>query len=679
MKPLQFSRSAWAVLVLGTLGFTGFRLAQLLRYGDAALLEGHRWDWARAFWMGTRFDFKVLAVMVLALLVPASLVALPRITRKAGAWLQQVAVVALFFTANFAAASQHFYYGFYGTPFTPIVFGLYEDDTWAVLASIWSHFPVVLATAGVIVLSALQSGLVSRFTRAGEVAEPPSSTTLAYTLATVLALALLARGSLGTFPLNREDATVAPDPFVNNLVRNAPQTLYDAFMDRQDEITITENPAQRLPAYGFGTLDELARTLGVPGGAPRDLEAFVFRRTRHNPWLAAHPPHVVFALLESWGAHQLEFNSPQTDVAGAMTKHLRRDVLFRNFFPAQNGTHPTLEALLLNSPLTPLTQGQYGFMSFSDAAPRPFKEQGYRTAFLYGGSNAWRSLGRTLKHQYFDDVYDIGDIMARYPDAQRTVWGVYDEYLFRFAYDLLDRAEAEGQALFLFLVTTTNHPPHSVPSSYHPLPLDLAPMRPFLVGDVESSEKLVQTYQYATHQLGLFLDQIEASPLGHKTIVTATGDHNLRTLLQYRQPADAKDLHRVPGYFYVPAPYRPATPPDLHRYAGHRDIFPTLYNLALSDARYPAFGDNLFEPVPEKRQFAMVAYEILFSRAGALLPFVGKPAAFGWDDSQTRLEYIDPTPAILQQQGEQARAWTALADWYTRYQVIAWKKSAAGR
>lgn len=679
MRPLQFSRTVWAVLALGTLVLAGFRWAQLMRYGDEVLLSGFRWDLARAFWIGARFDFKVLAVMLIVLLVPASLLALARVSSRSGAWLQRVVVAAVFFIASFAAACQYFYYGFYGTPFSPIVFGLFEDDTRAVLASIWSDFPVMWAFPGILALSALLSWLVFRFARAEDVAPRPAAKKLAFALPTLLALALFARGSLGTFPLRDQDATVAADPFVNDLVRNALQTLHDALKDRRAQITITDNPAQRLPAYGFDSLAELARTLGIPGSAPRDLEAFVFRRTPHNPRLAAHPPHVVFALMESWGAHQLQFNSPQTDLAGAMTKHLQRDVLFRNFFPAHRGTHSTLEALLLNSPLTPLTQGKYGFMNFSAAAPRPFKERGYRTVFIYGGSNVWRAVGRAMKHQDFDEVYDMGDIMARYPDAQRTVWGVYDEYLFRFAYDLLQHADAEGQKLLLFLVTTTNHPPHSIPSHFHPLPLDLAPMRPLFAGDMESSVKLVQTYQYATHQLGLFLDRIEASPLGRKTIVTATGDHNLRTLMQYRQPADAKDMFRVPGYFYVPAAYRPAMAPDLYRYAGHRDIFPTLYNLALSDTRYPAFGENLFASLPEKRQFAMVGYEILFSRFGALLPFVGKPGAFRWDDSQTRLEPAGPAPTALLEQGGQARAWTALADWYTRYQIIVWKKSPAAR
>jgi phosphoglycerol transferase MdoB-like AlkP superfamily enzyme len=669
MMPIQFARSTWAILALGVLGFFTFRAVQLLHYGEATLIAERLGDLVRAFWMGMRFDLKSLSVMLLLLLAPASLAAIPSFTRKVGARLQRIAVTAIFFIANFTAACQYFYYGFYKTPFTPIIFGIYEDDTIGVLASIWSDFPVVTATLGVVALTAVQSWLVFRFASPRAAVSRPWAKRLAIAIPTVLILALFARGTLSTFPLHDEDATVSADPFVNDLVRNSVQTLYDSSKDRSAQVTIGADPAVRLPKYGFASLAELGRALGARSAAPRDLEEWIFRRTPHNPRLAENPPHVVFALMESWGAHALNFDSPNNNLTGAMGKHLKGDFTFRNFFSAQNGTYPTLEALLFNSPLTPLTQGQYGLTSFSAAALRPFKEQGYRTVFVHGGSNAWRSLGRALKHQYFDEVHDMSDILARYPDAERTVWGVYDEFLFRFAQDLLQEAGTKGQKIFLFLMTTTNHPPHSVPSTYRLLPLDAVSMRAHLAKDLEESVKQMQTYQYAANQLGLFIDRVVAGPLGRKTIIAATGDHNLRTLLKYQSPSDTKDLYRVPGYFYVPQAYRPVSLPDLDRYSGHRDIFPTLYNLALSDAVYPAYGENLFAPLPEIKQFAMVSYQLLFSRQGALLPFVGKPGAFRWDASQTGLSQADPAPAALLEQGEQARALTALADWYTRYQV----------
>lgn len=674
MPSLNFSRTVWAVLILGTLSFMGFRIAQLLSYGDPSLIGQQGKELARAFWMGARFDFKMLATGLLVSFVLASLIVVPKFSRKIGGYLQRAMVIALFFAANFAAICQYFYYGFYKTPFTPILFGLYEDDTHGVIAAIWSDYPVVWALLMVLALSWLQLRLTFWWARGSQHVSRLTQFrwwTPAVVLVTLLALVFFARGQLSKFPLRDQDAVVSANPFVNDLVRNAWQTLYDAVKDRRQQINLTaDDPTRQLGVYGFHSLEEVAHTLGAKSGHQEDLEAFIFRRTPPNEFVKARPPHVVFALMESWGAHQLEFDTAQNDLTGALRKHLERDTLWHNFFSAQLGTHPTLEALLLNSPLTPLTQGSYGFISYPAAAAKPFKEQGYRTLFLYGGSNAWRSIGRVMKHQYFDEVYDMGNIIERYPDAQRNVWGIYDEYLFRFAYDLLQASEARGEKVFLFLLTTTNHPPHQIPDHYKPLALELSKMAPHFSADAQNAQKMVETYQYANHQLGLFLDRIDDSALSEKTLVAATGDHNMRALLHYRQPTDSKDLYRVPAYFRVPQAYRPSYKPDPSRYAGHRDMFPSLYHLALSDAVYPHFGDNLFAEAPPQNQYAIVAFESLFSREGALLPFVGRhPSAFDWDVSQTALTAsADPKP-LLHEQGRQARAWLALADWYTRYQV----------
>jgi len=676
VKTLGFYRAIWSVFLLGTLSFLGFRLAQLLQYGDLALLSQQADDLIRAFWIGIRFDLKVLA-MGLPVFVLASLIAVVRWLCTIGAWLQRCVIVFLFFCINFAAACQYFYYGFYKTPFTPLIFGLVEDDTQGILSAIWSDYPVILAMGLIIGLTLIQAFLTLRWSTNTQ------SFTVKYYLnkslwaksgilfLTVLAIIFFGRGRFFKSPLRSEEASVSVNPFINDLIRNAWQALYDAVKERREYTSfISNDPTQQLPAYGFHSLDEVAKVLGVASGSVDELERFIFRRTPQNAHLRRHPPHVVFALMESWGSHPLKFHTQQNNLLGAMEKHLNRGIHFTNFFATQTSTHPTLEALLLNSPLTPLTLGSYGWITYPVAAVKPFKVQGYRTVLIYGGPQGWRSIGRVLQRQYFDEIYDMNVIMARYPRAQRTMWGVYDEYVFRLAYDLLQEAETRQEKLLIFLLTTTNHSPHQLPVDYQALPLDLTAMQPF-ASNLRDPQKAVLTYQYSNHQLGLFLDRIDRSALGKKTIVAATGDHNMHALLPYRQPTDSKDMYRVPGYFYIPLDYQPKYPPDTLRYAGHRDLFPTLYHLALSDAVYPAFGHNLFAPLSEQQQFAIVSCRLLFSQSGALLPCVGqKSTAFQWDANGNTLTISENPMTLLQAQCKQARAWIALTDWYTRYQIL---------
>ncbi len=676
MQALRFSRTVWAVLILGTLSFFGFRLLQLLHYGDPALFSQQQNDLLRAFWLGARFDFKMLASVLLILFVPINLILLLPWCRRASAGVQLLIVAILFFTVNFAATCQYFYYDFYKTPFSPLIFGFYEDDTRAVIASIVDKYPVVLALLTVFALMAIQTLLTYRWARVPQSKQIPALSVkrMGLTFVTLLLMAFLARGQLGTFPLRGRDATVSPDPFINDLIRNAWQTLYDAASDRHEQIHIGDDPTAQLSTYGFSSLDELAHTLGARSGNAADLEAFIYRRTPSNTWLAQHPPHVVFALMESWGAHPLKLSHAKNDFTGALGKYLKRGPLFENFFSAQLGTHPALESLLINSPLSPLTQAENGYFAYPAAALKPFKEKGYRTVFIYGGGGKWRQINRAMRRQYFDEFYEESHIRARYPKASQTIWGVQDEYLFRFAHDILQEADKKGEKIFLFLLTTTNHAPNRVPSDYQRLPLDLASLRPRFSSKGLDAESMAWTYQYANHQLGLFLDQIDQSDLKNKTLVVATGDHS-RAFLKYNIPAESKDFHSVPAYFYLPRAYQPAFAPDTTRFAGHRDLFPTLYNLALSDAVYPSLGANLFAPLPSQQQFSVINNRLMFSQEGALLPFVGSsPSAFKWDKTYTTLTPQAQTVPLLSEQGKRARAWLALTDWYTRYQVIQARK-----
>lgn len=684
MSALRFTRSVLCVLLCGCLAFASFRVIQLVRYGGTSLLFQHQSDVLHAFWIGGRFDLRVLSAGILAVLAPASAITLVPRLRRIGAVTQRGAVVTLLLGANVAAACQLYCYDFYKTPFSPMVFGFFEDNAWGVLASVWSQYPVVGACVLVVVATALQAWWVIRCSRAPErdagvgeyrTCSRPSMRERRWpvlkTSVTLLVLVVLTRGSLGASPLRSRDAMVSANPLINDAVRNAWQTLYDASKQRRDQILIGRNAGRNLAAYGFHSTDELARAVGAASGSARDLEAAVFSRTPHSTFLEEHPPHVVFVLMEAWGAHPLEFDTPTNDLTGAMAGHLNQDFLFKNFFPAQPSTHATLEALLLNSPLTPLTRADHGFVTYSASAVRPFKAKGYRTIFVYGGSGAWRAIGRVMKRQYFDEVYDMADILARYPDAYHNGWGVFDEYLFHFAFDLLARADAFGDKVFLFLLTATNHPPHSVPDHYLPHPLDLSGMRRQFGSDSERARKMAQTYQYASDQLGRFIDGIEAASFGDRTVITATGAHNLQTLLRYQLPADSKDFYRVPGLFRIPLRYRPAFSPDFGRYAGHADIFPSLYHLALSDAVYPSFGRNLFAPAPAFDQFAVVGFDSMFSSEGALMPLTGaSPVAFRWRPGSTALERDTTASALLADQARRARARIALADWYTRYQVI---------
>ena len=625
---------------------------------------------AMALWHGLRYDLVaggVGALLVAVIVAPLWLGG----RRQAAARLSQWLGVALLLGFVLASLCEHYYYGFYKNRFDPIVFGLFEDDTDAVLATVWDEYPVLPGLAALALTALALSWLLPR--AAAWLADrwpyfPRVRARQAMIAIQIVLLVLLARGSVGTFPLVRRDVTVSQDPFVNALALNAPLTLYRAARLRAREVDIGRDADAGLRKLGFADLSAAARTAGLPSGDPSRVEAALFAQVPGQARTLAQSPHVVLALLESFGADLLASDGPGNDLLGRLREELPTGYSFQRFYAGQNGTHPELENLLLGSPITPLTHARNATLRFDTSAALPFHRAGYRTVFLYGGGADWRNIGVAFSHQGFDRIYDARDIRQRYPQASGTEWGLYDEYLFAFASQLLAEADARGERLFLFLLTTTNHPPYQLDVAHRALPLDPGALGSRAETDRDELRRTLATYQYQADQFGAFLRQLRESPLGQRTLLAAAGDHNLRTHFRYSLPAEQPDVDRVFAWMRVPPAFAPPGQPDTRAFASHADLVPTLVSLALPGERYFASGRNLWEPSANGGQ-ALAQFDRLYTREAVLFP-LRAPLAYGWRGGD-RIEAIGRP--LTRQQHEQARraaAWTALRDWHIRRTVI---------
>ena len=639
------------------------------------------WDYAGAdrglalLWpalgRGLRYDLVAGAIgasLVGLLMVPVWLSGRRELAIRLAQWLS-LALLMLFAVLS---VCEHFYYGFYKTRFDPIVFGMFEDDTGAILQTVWDDYPVVWGVLGLLLVGGALRWLIPRAGGWLALHWPRASGAWGRALLLVLQcvlLLLLARGSVGSFPLIRRDVTVSADPFVNALVLNAPLTLYRAARTRANETEISDDPTVGLKRLGFADLADAAKAAGLGSADPQHIEAALFAQAAGQPRALAQSPHVVLGLLESFGQDLLYTDGPGNDMLGRLRGELPTGQRFENFIAGQNGTHPTLENLLLGTPITPLTRGRNARLGFDTAAALPFQRAGYRTVFVYGGGSDWRDIGTALTHQGFDRVYDARDIKHRFAQAHGTEWGLYDGWLFQFAQDLLVQADARGERLFLVLLTTSNHPPHTLDTPRREYPLDPAALGPRALADPEQLRMMLATYQYQADELGGFLQQLREQPLGERTIVALAGDHNLRSHYRYDLPAEQVDVDRVFAWMRVPTAYVPGgSTPDTTAFAGHADLVPTLVELALPGQRYFATGRNLWQPAPDGGQ-ALAQFDRMYTRAGLLLP-LDKPQLHRWRDPRhLQVEGVAPDAGSAAQ-ARQAAAWVALRDWHIRQQVL---------
>ncbi|WP_116522296.1 LTA synthase family protein [Achromobacter insuavis] len=662
---LNFQRSflillaPWLVSVLVQSAGRVYLLATYAPPGAYATLAQ---DVHRTLGIGLLFDIKVAAIAFSVPLLAALLLAARPVAHAL--WLRSLPWLGAILATLFAASTvvSVCYFATFSRSIDIFVFGLMDDDTHAILVTLWHGYPILRTLALLAAVLGITYGLVRRWgasvLRARLTRRGLAPSTLRLTL--IIGITVLAcRGSLGTFPLNKDDAGISSLRLLNDIAPNGISAFFWALSER-------DNDKRFSPVADDEGAALYQRFLGQPG---HGLQPFM-ASTGANPQARANPPHVVLQVMESMGHHMNTFDRPGRDLLGALRPHWREDWRFDRFLSEGNGTIDSLSRLLVRSPVPAISQSSAANATFASNAFTPFLAHGYRVVFVTSGTATWRDLGRFASHLGAHEFIDQLALRQRYPEAEPGVWGVPDEYMFRYIAARLAQADRAGERLLIVALSTTHHPPFLLPAGGQRAGLDLADVErlPYYQ-DWTGLDQAFDTLRYANDQLGRFLTGLKASANGANTIVAVTGDHNILGV-DYALDTDAVLARAVPFYLYVPPAYRGQSTYDPSRPGSHKDILPTLYHLSLPDTPYFRSGCDLLAARPDPQWcFGFNNPNLLITRDGAyrrdrpgrLLPWAG---ATGLALTFER----DASPA---QAAELARldAYAPLLQWQINYQV----------
>ncbi|ANV97316.1 hypothetical protein BBW65_07695 [Helicobacter enhydrae] len=327
-----------------------------------------------------------------------------------------------------------------------------------------------------------------------------------------------------------------------------------------------------------------------------------FETTPQNPFLRENPPHVILNLMESFGNNFLAFDDKVAfDLLGSLRHHFESDFVFSRFLPYSNGTAASLSGLFFGSPMAHIGLSKVKNKALEGNAFGLYAQNGYEVIFLTAGNASWAGYGDYALVQGAHKVYDSNEIIDLYPQSKqyKTAYGIPDEYVYRLVIKLLQEAT---KPLFICILTTSNHPPEIIPTHYKPYPLkkDISKILPN-----EKRMLIAEAYQYANDSFGKFLDFIKTSPLKDRTIIAATGDHKMRSLVPFEVKREFLNFS-VPLYLYIPKPYLDAVRFgfDPTRLGSHKDIFPTLFAYSLSNVRYFSNGGENMLTQKQDKPFA---------------------------------------------------------------------------
>ena len=431
-----------------------------------------------------------------------------------------------------------------------------------------------------------------------------SATILLYIAFLVIGL----RGSVWRFPLQIEDTFVSNQKPLNDLVPNAIYMLKKAYKEKNNAFKIAKTD-DLLHEYKFKSLQEAldVYTDGKVKMAKNDtltaLQHALFEEVGDS--LKQPQPNIVIIYSESWSNYLFNLQQKDAEMYFGLERHFKDDLLFRNFQSVQNGTVASLENLYVSTPFPRFFASAYRFKTLPTSIALPFKASNYTTTFMSGMDAAWENCAEALVHQQFDAIYDKFSLLKDYPHATYNSIGVYDEYLFQALLDRLEKPSKKRQ--MIAVMTTTNHPPFEFPKDLKlpPLPESFYAKKCFAEHNRKVLDKYLTGFRYYNKVLNEFLNRFKASAAAKNTILIITGDHNVRSILDY-DAVDKRYEHSVPLYIYLPTYLRKEAYNKLtNRWGSHDDILATLAPFTFHDTKYFKMGHNLLDTtVPDSTYYS---------------------------------------------------------------------------
>ncbi|OBW92452.1 sulfatase [Gallibacterium genomosp. 3] len=642
------------------------RKMMVKKFVDATLQQQpeNKQSFSRMWRMGYRYDAKISAIILVAPFVIGSILAIFSLEKTVATLFSlYIFIVSLLFTG--INIGNYFYFKTYKSYYNIFMFGLVEDDTKAVLNNIYEDYPIIKLTGLTFCLAILPTYSCYYFLIDQPLLAFHSIFLSVYVLVTLIYLAYAARGYFFTHPLAKMHAQVSSLSIINQMVPNGIIAMKWAFEDRKRDI--------KFAPVNMDEGEQLITTFQpftpIPSQPTNLIQSFFTAKTAKNPFLEQHPPHVVMALMESFGNNFLHFDHPETnDLLGKLRPYFQQDYLFKRFTSDYNGTAPSLASLYFHSPIQNISQSVAQNVSLKQTPFHLYRSKGYKTIFITAGNIMWRNLANYLPLQGVDELYDQNTIIDNFPEAKDSLsyWGVADEYAFKLAEKLLTQST---QPLFINILTMTNHPPFKAPDHYQPYPVNPEVLTgKILAKDLQEQKNILQAFQYAANALGEFIQSIENSDLVNNTIIAASGDHHMRAM-ENHFPIDLFLDKTVPFFVHLPQQLKQQLEIDFQpaRLGSHKDIMPTLYSLSLSNCEYWHLGGRNLLSNQADKNFNFAFNETVIATSNAVYDIhTENIIKYQWDLQTGETGQI---AEISDDEVKQIKAYQQLLYWQINYHV----------
>ncbi len=365
-------------------------------------------------------------------------------------------------------------------------------------------------------------------------------------------LLLILRGGWQEIPINLSDAYFSKNIIVNDVAVNPNWNLIQNLL--KNKSNFKGNPYEK--------------------HSKKEVEKYMMELQQINDSttyvLNTKTPNIVFVLLESWSADNVESLGGLQGITPNFKSLEKEGLLFTEFYSNGWKSDQGMAAIFSSFPVFPYVS----IINQTDKArklPSLNKSlKDYNSSYFFGGQLTYGNIKGYLLSQGFDLVKD-GDLFTHLPSG---ALGVHDEYMFS---EFKNELEKLPQPFMSALFTISSHSPYDFPAE-HKLSFD------------SKEDKYVNSVAYTDRCLGDFMQSVKDEEWYANTLFIIVADHSHNSPVRRRLAE--KERFKIPMIWYGDVLKTAYKGESWNKLGSHIDITPTLLKQLDIDNTSYKFGTD---------------------------------------------------------------------------------------
>ena len=319
------------------------------------------------------------------------------------------------------------------------------------------------------------------------------------------------RGGFQLAPINQSTVYFSNIPFANHAAVNCVwnfmiSTFEGSANDKNPFIYFAQNDAEAIVKQLFNTSADSTTEIKQPFNSSLDSTTFLIRPNEKTNVLIITYESLTAKVIERLGSY-VKGVTPNFDSL------CREGILFSNIYASGDRTDKGLVAVLSGQPSMPKVNIMESPRKSTQlpVLSQFFNQNGYSTAFYYGGETEFANMKAYLMNGGFSKITD----KTAFNKADlSSKWGAFDHVVFRRVNSDLDTMKPP---FFVNLLTLSSHEPFEIPTDWqvkNQAPTD----------DIDEKFRRVHTYSDAA--LGEFIRTAKQKSWWKNTLIIVVADHS---------------------------------------------------------------------------------------------------------------------------------------------------------